>query len=296
MFCYTFYNHKFISDIRLFNIPLADKPFSKPDVIIRKETFNSETYLKNGTYYYSNKDFFLLKIIGGFLRINSGKEILYDIDPNTEAESITPYIMGWGLAVVLSQMGYSVFHCSALVRNDHCFFVSGVSGAGKSTTSLELLKHNCKYLCDDMAFVEDYEDMLVYPSFPIQKICRDVSLNLEKENLYAIKNEREKYSFLNTSDYCDTPKPLTVFFDLIPSKLDYVKVEEITGIKKYYKVLENLFLEIPYAMSSFPDHVKFHCLKIAGNIRFYNIFRPIGKDTVEEITNCILKILDDKEL
>jgi len=195
------------------------------------------------------------------------------------------------MALVLTQNGYSAFHCSALVYNDQAFFVSGISGAGKSTTSLELIKHGCKYLSDDIAIINSFEDMLVPPSFPIQKVCPDVSINLSDNLLYEINNDRGKYSYLNLDDFCNTSKRLKIMFVLLIGEGDEVEIKEITGIWKYMKVLECLFLGLQYTVSSLPEEEKYRCLKIAGSIKLYTITRPKNKDTLHNITNTILRII-----
>ena len=271
MFNYYLYRRIFLSDIKLFNIPSTNEMFSSPDVIILNETIKNDSLpQKNGIYI--KKEFAVIKLSFGYISIKSGKEILYYLENGYVHESITPYIIGWGMAFVLTQMGHSAFHCSALVRNNQCFFVSGISGSGKSTTSLELIKRGCKYLCDDIAIVDSYDNMLIPPSFPIQKVCPDVSCSLDPNSLYFINNERGKYSYLNTHEFCNVPVKLTMFFQLVPSDEDSVRIEELTGIQKYLQVLENLFLELQYALSSFPEEEKFRCLKIASKIKFFTIF------------------------
>lgn len=292
MFFYKVYNRIFESDIQLFNIPQIEVPKNVADVIVHAGQFDYEKLTQNRYNFIIRKDFAIVRIKYGALRINSGNEIIYCINEGYNPECITPYIMGWGIAFVLTQMGYSAFHCSALTRNDQCFFISGVSGAGKSTTALELIKHGCKYLCDDIAVVESYDNMMVPPAFPIQKVCPDVSLNLEDNLLYSINNDRGKYSYLNTADYCDDPKRLTTIFKLITGDVSNIEVKEVTGIDKFLRIIECLFLELQYTVSRLPDEEKFRCLKIAGNIRLFIITRPKDKNTLEEITNTILNIMD----
>ncbi|MBR4146146.1 MAG: hypothetical protein IKU06_11920 [Lachnospiraceae bacterium] len=292
MFYYKLYDRIFKSDIQLFNIPQITVSDPIADVIIHAGQFDYEEITQNRYNFILRKDFTIVRIKYGALRINTGNEILYSIKEGYNPECITPYIMGWGIAFVLTQMGYSAFHCSALTYNDQCFFVSGVSGAGKSTTALELIKHGCKYLCDDIAIVDSYENMNIPPAFPIQKVCPDVSLNLDDNLLYSINNDRGKYSYLNISDYCDTPKRLSVIFSLMTGDVPCVEVKEITGIDKFLRIIECLFLELQYALSHLPDEEKFRCLKIAGNVRLYMITRPKDKNTLDEITNTILSIMD----
>ena len=292
MYYYKLYNKSFESDIPLFNIPMSDIAYANPDVTIHSGHFDYDILLNSKFNFCISKDDTLVKIKYGALRILSGKEIIYQLTEGYLPECITPYIMGWGIAFVLTQMGYSAFHCSALTYNDQCFFVSGVSGAGKSSTAVRLLNKGCKYLCDDIAIVDTYETMLVPPAFPVQKVCPDQISDLNKEHLYSINNDRGKYAYLNTEDYCNTPKRLSYFFKLMVDDVPQVEVKEITGIDKFLRLIECLFLELQYAYSSIPDDEKFRCLKLAGNIRLFTITRPKDQDTLEEISKIIINILD----
>lgn len=291
MFLYYIYSKYFASDIKLFNIPESHYNVEKPDVIIHQGKIHLNNFPFDKNRLCINNDKFIMQFLYGTLQISSGKEILYEINSGFDAESLTPFIIGWGTAVVLTQMSYSTFHCSALTHNNTGFFVSGISGAGKSTTAISLIQHGCKYLADDIAIIDSFENMMIPPAYPVQKVCHDVSLSLDKELLYSINNDRGKYAYLNISDYCDTPKKLKYFFQLSLSDEDHVEVEEITGVNKFYKIIENLYLSLQYAQTDLPNKEMFQCLKIAGNIRFFLIKRPKGKNTLNEITNCILKIL-----
>lgn len=293
MFYYSLYNKSVISDIRLFNIPQTTKSISVPDIIIHNGII-CDVFASDNVYLYMFSDSAYLRFRYGTLQINNGNEIIYSLKNGYNPESITPFIMGWGMAILLTQNEHSAFHCSALCRNNQGFFISGVSGAGKSTTSLELLKHGCSYLADDIGIVDSYENMMITPAFPIQKVCPNISSDLNSNNLYSINNDRGKYAYLNEKDYCNTPKKLTVFFQLLLGETDQVEIKEITGIEKYLKVLECLFLGVKYSSSSFPEPERFRCLKIAGNIRLFTITRPVNKNTLDEITYSILKILDEQ--
>lgn len=293
MFFYVLYEKKLLSDLKLFNIPQVNYTFSSPDIIIHNDRISYDSIPDLNKCICYNKDCFIMKFYCGALQINKGKEIIYEICPGYDAESFTPFIVGWGMAIVLSQMDYSVFHCSALVHNDIGFFVSGVSGAGKSTTSLELIKKGCSFLADDLAIIDSYENMMILPAYPIQKVCHDIALNLDKDHLYSIPNDRGKYSYLNTTDYCSLPKPLKFFFQLSFSDEDFLEAKEITGVEKYFKIIENLYISLQYAESSLPGNERFQCLKIAGNVRFFLIKRPKGKNTLNEITEFIIKTLSE---
>ena len=293
MYTYFLYGLGFSSDIRLFNIPETEA--STIDVSIHKGTISYDGVLESQRNFFYDQHFAVLTCTFGELRINDGREIIYSLKEGASSESISPFIVGWGIAFLLTQRGHSVFHCSALSRNDKCFLVSGASGAGKSTTALNLIKKGCLYLTDDLAIVNSFEDMMVPPAYPIQKVCRDVSLTLENDKLYSIHNDRGKYSYLNTDDFCDKPQKLQVIFKLLLSDSDKVTTTEVTGIMKYMKTIESLFFAETYSHFGLPDDDKYRCLKIAGNIRVFTITRPRGMNTLDEITDTIIRIMDSLE-
>ena len=292
MFYYLLYGKVFLSDIKLLNIPQISFPFDTADATIHQGS--TACNISDEVNFFMSEKSSFVRFKYGALKIINKNEIIYSIRENYSPECVTPFILGWGMALILTQMGYSAFHCSALCHNNLGFLVSGASGAGKSTTALELIKNGCKYLTDDIAIVNSYEDMMIPPAFPIQKVCPDVSLNLDEQKIFAINNDRGKYSYLNLENYCDHPVKLSVIFQLQLEGTDKVEIKEVIGIDRYLRVLECLFLGVRYSMSRFPEQDKFNSLKIAGNIKLYTITRPIGKNTLDEITTSILKILNEQ--
>lgn len=291
MLHYFMYNICFSSDIPLFNIPQTS--FQNPDVFIHEGNVTYEGIPEDQKFFYLDNNVAVLDFFCGKMRICHGEELVYSIKPGFSSESVTPFIVGWGLSFILTHRKHSVFHCSALSYNNKCFFVSGISGAGKSTTALELIHQGCKYLADDIAIVDSLEDMMVLPAFPIQKVCPDVSISLPQECLYSINNDRGKFSYLNTSDYLDKSQKLFAIIKLTLNDSDDIVVTEETGLSKFYRIMECLFLLEYYSHNSIPNEEKYRCLKIAEKIRVYTVSRPKQKDTREIIAKKIMALIDN---
>lgn len=294
MYNYLMYGLECSSDIPLFNIPQSS--IGHIDVTIHEGAISYENVPDNHRCFYFTPNFAVINFFSGILRIQDGKEIIYEVKENFEHESVTPFIVGWGFAFLLSQRQNSVFHCSALSYGSKGFFVSGVSGAGKSTTALELIKKGCKYLADDIAIVDSYDSMMILPAYPIQKVCPDVSLTLPQEDLYSIKNDRGKYSYLNTEDYCSTPQKAYVLFKLLVDDGDSLKIEELFGVSKYLRIMECLYLCGSYCDTGIPGDEKYRCLKMAEKMRVFSITRPRKHDTLKDITQFILDTIKNMEV
>lgn len=68
-------------------------------------------------------------------------------------------------ATLLALRGTEVFHGSAVARNDGAFAVLGVSGAGKSTAALSLVRRGWEFVTDDLLAFDQRGGLLAGPPF-----------------------------------------------------------------------------------------------------------------------------------
>ena len=188
--------------------------------------------------------------------------------------------------------GFSL-DCSMEVQPGMITGLIGRNGSGKSTTALSLIRRGYQYLADDIVMLRPLDSPNIVPAYPLQKVCGDVAEQLPPEQLLYINEQRDKYAYLNRKDYCHQPKKLSSIFIIRADDEDTVRVEEITGLNKYLRTLECLFLAEVYADVGTPDGDKFQCLKIAEQVRFYMIKRPKYIDTVEQVADCIESLVAD---
>lgn len=292
-FNYYIYGFYVKSEFRLYNIPEIDT-INAPDIVITKGfrgVDDSIYYSRNCPIIFEDNNTQFSSSIG-FFAISNGNRIVVIPGEESNEKMVASCILGWCMAFVLTQRGYSLFHGSALVKDGKCFIISGSSGAGKSTLSLQFVKKGYKYLADDLVLVDPNNSALVVPAYPLQKYCSDVIDSNQIDATYKIDSERDKYSRINTDDFDYNPYNLSAIFFVDKTDSENVKIEKYEGFKKIAKMFSALFLSVVYAENRIPAYEKQNCLKIASNVDYYEIERPKDKNTLDELTRLIESIVD----
>ena len=228
--------------------------------------------------------------VGHFV-IRDGNDILVQPIGSADENDLASFVLGWCIAFLFQQRGYSAIHSSAIEVDEQAVLISGFSGAGKSTIALSLIDAGYRYLADDIAMVNPKEDMMVQPAFPQQKVCRNIAEQMGTDTLLYINEKKDKFAYYNEKDFCDVPRKLTTMFILRKYNGDQLRIEEITGIEKLNCILKNLFLLDAYRAMGFTLEEKARSLELAGKIAIYQISRPEGKDTVQEIRDAIIQLV-----
>lgn len=292
MYHYLMYGLHVDSVYKFYNIPETE---GLADVVIRFGTRgidDIEFYRKrkNMDFSPSLTEFFCSL---GFFSVRNGNEIVVVPADGYSDDRILATINGWCMGILLTQRGYSVLHGSAIEYNGKCFVISGVSGAGKSTTALELLKRGGRYLADDLVAIDVKNGCRVIPSFPVQKVCADVADRIGSEKLYHIDEDRDKYAYLNVEQFLGSPMELSDIFWLTTDDVPELKMSEITGLNKYLKIFSCLFITAIYAENGLAFEEKQRCLEIVGHCRLFNVIRPKNRNTLEQICDNILMTVSE---
>lgn len=130
--------------------------------------------------------------------VEGGSRITVELSEEPQLLVITSLLLSAGMALVCLQRGEPFFHGSALYTGEQAILLCGESGAGKSTVAMELLQRKLGFLADDTVRVHPGTmGMLAEPSYPQQKLCRDMALKCGKplEELIYIDEERDKYAW-----------------------------------------------------------------------------------------------------
>ncbi len=286
MYQYCAYGVGIHSDFKLYNFVEEE---TEADVFIRKVDtgLDREEYEKKKCWIglEGNYGWVISRFAQFFVR--DGKYIDIYVDKEAPYLEISAFICGWCMAFLFTQRGYSAIHCSALEFGDGCVLVSGVSGAGKSTTAMELIKRGHRYLVDDIAMIRPDDGFIVQPAFPIQKMCRDVAEKSDGKDLLFVDADKDKFAKLNLDDFCNTPKPLKGIVMLNKAETGNVTVDESQGVRKYFKVFSTLFIGSLFVKNGINEGEKYRMLKLAEKIPYIEITRPLDKDTLQEICNII---------
>ena len=136
--------------------------------------------------------------------VEGGSRITVELSEEPQLLVITSLLLSAGMALVCLQRGEPFFHGSALYTGEQAILLCGESGAGKSTVAMELLQRKLGFLADDTVRVHlGTMGMLAEPSYPQQKLCRDMALKCGKplEELIYIDEERDKYAWRRQDCY-----------------------------------------------------------------------------------------------
>lgn len=245
-------------------------------------------------YYYIDFNTSAFWNKAGFYLIRDGKEILVQIKEGYDQETISPWILGFCLSIALLQKGIMTIHCSAVSFNDRGVLISGNSGAGKSSLTGKLLESGCKLMADDVAAigVED-EQYLVYSAFPYQKLCSNEveKKQLDKEELIYIDEDKDKYLVPAHSIFESEPQPLDHLFFIVKAPIDVLQIHKMVGFDSFMAVKTNLFLNSLGGSWQKDQRVINTCMKIASKCEVYMIVRPEDVDTLEEMRDRVMEII-----
>lgn len=294
MYYYYLYGIFVKSEVKLYNLDII--PEHEHDLFVHYGELSEEIIKSRNdgiTSVMSQNQAWFTNDVGVFV-IDNGNEITVSTSREATDDEVASFVLGWGMAFLFQQRGIPAIHSSALIKNGNVFLISGVSGAGKSTIALELINRGFKYICDDIAMVDYKRGMIVEPAFPLQKVCRNVAENIDDKGLLTYINEKkDKFSYRNEDDFCNEPGVLKKIFFLRKDTCEEVQVKKLVGMNLWNGVANSLFLLDAYRALGFPYVEKVRCLEIAGKIEAYQIVRPDGKNTVDEICKIITDLMEE---
>ena len=292
MYQYYIYGVGVHSEIQLYN--LEETP-SEPDVTVCYASVPDDiaALTAQGIASSISASRIWFRNDSGHFIVRNGNEILVCPLGDIDEKELASFVLGWSLAFLFLMRGFSAIHCSAIEIDEHrAALIAGVSGAGKSTAALSLMEAGYRYLADDIIMVKPSEDMLIYPGFPLQKVCRNVAEQMSTEDLFYINERKDKFAYYNMEDFCNEPRRLDALIMLDHYEGNCVLTEEVTGLAKWNCILQNLFLLDAYKRFDYPPEEKARTLELAGKLRIYKITRPVGTDTIDEIRDSIIRIFN----
>lgn len=248
--------------------------------------------IEQGINIYLNykEIWFNIKYVGTFL-IYNGNTIIVDKDKNADIEDIKAYLLGTALGMILFQRNTLAIHGGTIVINNKTLTIIGEPGAGKSTLTTALRLNNHLFMADDVSVIND--NFMMNSSYPQQKLCKDTMLKLgySLNQFKKIDDDREKYKIPVKEDFVSRPVKIGAICEIKIGDNSKVEIEEINGKEKLLILLNNIYrIELIKKSGIQPEYFK-KCLEIAQNIKFYRMYRPRDKYTVNEQINLLEKTL-----
>lgn len=230
-----------------------------------------------------------------YMFIEKGKKIIYEKKKNAKLQNLNAYLLGWGIAMICYQRDENAIHCSCIEKDNKAIMISGTSGIGKSSVTEALLKKGYSLVADDMTVVKIEEDGKAYatPSFPYQKLCRELAMQSdcsEEERIYIDEN-KDKFLIPYKAKFTEKPVPIQALILLGYSKDDKIQTGTVEGVQKLSACLEALFLKGLLKEKLYTPKVVASCLELASKIPIYYILRPRKADTRKEVIENITKLI-----
>ena len=297
MFYYTLYGTKLISDVafpQLVKVSSFD-PDAVPHITIKEGKLPAKYLFDRNCYsdFLQNESYLSNSFC--YLYVENGNSITYQRKNNASDAVLNPYILGWGIAMLFHQRGMLAIHCSCVANEKGAMLISGYSGSGKSTTTAYLLENGYRLMADDLAMVDisDKDQMMVYPAFPYQKLCRDAAKKhkLFLDDMIYIDEDKDKFLVPYEGNFSLEPAKVRSIVILSAQNTSQVLAEELSGIEKWYACLDALFLGPLLGDSVHSAEYGKPCLDLASVCPVHKITRPYASDTRKEIFNVIQSII-----
>ena len=157
MYQYFLYGINIHSDVKLYNIIESEGTAEAFIKIGKADSIEGEE--KEG--FIVRNDYARFDTNDCTIEVKNGNLITVVPKEGTDYKKVVAPVIGWGLAFLFSQRGCAAIHATALDIGGKGVLISGVSGAGKSTTALELVNIGYKYLVDDVAMLNVDENLII---------------------------------------------------------------------------------------------------------------------------------------
>lgn len=296
---YSIYGLTIESDLEIKYL-IELKNIEKIDVIIKYDImpeYIHKSISEGVDYCFKKKDSWFYIDDVAIYRIKEGKEIYIEM-LNEKSDNVKTFLLGSAFGCALIQRNIVAIHGSTIIINNKGVIITGDMGAGKSTLTLGLLRKGYKFLADDVSVITEGEngEKVANPAYPSQKLCRDAALkfgfNITK--LTKTDDERDKFIIPSINNFLFEKKKVNYIFEVIindDESNNEVEVEEIKGIDKFNALLKNVY-RISIALSMGINTAYFgNVTKIASEIKYYRIKRPMNLFTVDNQIDKIIQVI-----
>ena len=245
---------------------------------------------------------------GGYYMIRNGREIIFETKEGYTPSTVSAWLLGYCMAILLYERRTIAIHCSAVTGKDGAFLISGEMGAGKSSLTRKMLERGFGIMADDVAAVrlsdkEGVSDQsgvhdsaaecaYVYPAFPYQKLCRNEveSRNFDMDELIYIDETKDKFLVPVKDKFVSKPQKLQFMIYLLVGETEDVAVQKLSGLNQLMAIRRNVFL---HRLTGDWENSREYgelCLKIASKCPVYMIVRPATGNSQDKIADIVEKI------
>jgi hypothetical protein len=224
---------------------------------------------------------------------NGNHIIIYRESDQISDLALRSYLTGSAMSLALMQKNYIPLHGGTVAWEGKGIIISGVSGSGKSTVTMEMLQHGFQFVADDISVINLVDgEAQVFPGFPQQKVCRDVVVknSMNMEELIYIDEKRDKFARILKDGYVTETLPVSCMIELrVSENVEDVVYEVVTGADKFNQLVRNIYRgEVYQRLRNRPERFQMF-VKTVAQLPMFRITRPKYGDYVNEILLCIRK-------
>jgi hypothetical protein len=275
--------------------PLAPAPpGAEPDVVVTagRVPFSLEQPVCIDPQWQAEPGRFLWrggKYSGRFL-VEGGRQVTLERNPAAEEPLLGFQFMRSVLAAVLRQRGLLTLHASTVVVDGGAVAVSGLSGAGKSTTVSALMARGFPLLADDLTALTAGPDggIEALPGVPQLYLCEDAMQDLEEDATGSpfYSYGRLKRAVRPPQSLPTEAVPLRSIFLLEKHDEDDLRVRLLSGAERFAALQECVYG--PLLPQEHPDRFALFAA-VVETASLVRISRPAARHTLEEVVEVILR-------
>jgi len=289
------------SELSLPELPLSN---GKPEVWIRRGRvgeWQGECAVQYGERFRIRGQEWMIrfKLLPFTALIRNGESIQFEANPAQDTVSGL-HILGSCTGALLFQRGLIPLHGNTTATKHGAAMFVGKIGAGKSATTMALLRRGHRLVADDISAVSlkprtdegacAYETTpSVVPGFPRLKLWR-ASLNhfdCNSAEFQPLRPGLDKFHVPVSQQFSDEPQPLRAIYVLQPEDAPEVRVRPLSGLAKLEAVRPHLYkLRFPDAIRVFPPLMADLC-RLVDLVRVSIVERPREGNSIEEVADAI---------
>ncbi len=230
-----------------------------------------------------------------------GKQIVVQVLEGADQSTVRLFCLSNVFAALLFQRKQIPLHAAALKVENRLLLICGHSGAGKSTLLASLMSRGFTLFSDDVCVpVSDTsKGVFMHSSYPMMKFWKDTYTSFSFLGVpdVQLRPDLTKYGFyfhdkFNTNTY----KPNVVFFIEKSSGESEVRIREVQGAELFQKLESNAYRgEFLGSIDLRQEHFKLFA-DLANQVKGYLVVRPEALNSVEEITDIVMEILEKNNL
>jgi hypothetical protein len=226
--------------------------------------------------------------------ITDGKVIEFEAEAVRDNVS-SLHVLGSCTGALLFQRGLMPLHGNTVAdAKGSAVTIAGRVGAGKSATTLALIRRGYRLVADDISAVSfESDNPIVVPGFPRLKLWQATldHFGRNTSDLMRLRPELDKFHYPVDDRFCAEPQNLRAIYILQPAESRGVHIHALSGVAKL-DALRAHFYKIHFrdAVRNWPALLGKIC-RLADTVSVNIVERPQNGSTIEAVADAIDKHL-----